>query len=304
MSQYQSRPLLNSVPVASEPKDWVSFWSARLRAEIAARNYSKETFKNYDNAVRGYIKVHPGSPHLWKISELRAFLISLKQDRGLNAATVNLYRDGLSFFCQNVVKSSLRFDSIPRLKENVKLPVVLDANSIGKVIGEIKNPKHKLALSLAYGSGLRVSELAALKICDIDFNRRVIKIRNGKGGKDRVVLFPEILRKPIKDYLDHFGPKTFVFESPLSGKALTRRTFQLVFENACKKAGMVKFGGIHSLRHSFATHLLENGTDLKFIQALLGHSSSKTTERYTHVAAHNVVKIVSPLDRLGGYNRE
>ncbi len=304
MSQNLIQPRPNAVPPDSKPKDWLSFWSARLRAEIAARNYSKETFNNYDNAVRCYIKGHPGSPHLWKISELRAFLLSLKQDRGLNAATVNLYRDGLSFFCHNVVKSAIRLDTIPRLKENAKLPVVLDAKSIGKVIGEIKNPKHKLALSLAYGSGLRVSELAALKICDIDFNRSVIKIRNGKGGKDRVVLLPEILRKPIKDYLDHFGPKTFVFESPLSGKALTRRAFQMVFENACKKAGMIKFGGIHSLRHSFATHLLENGTDLRFIQALLGHSSSKTTERYTHVATHNLSKIVSPLDKLGGYNRE
>ena len=234
--------------------------------------------------------------------DLQAFLLTLKQVKGLNAATVNLYRDGLSFFCQNVSKSSLRFDTIPRLKENAKLPVVLDAKSIGKVIGSIQNQKHRLALSLAYGSGLRVSELAALRICDINFNRSVIHIRNGKGGKDRVALLPEILRKPFQEYLDHFRPKTFLFESPLTGKALTRRTFQLVFETACKKAGIVKFGGIHSLRHSFATHLLENGTDLRFIQALLGHSSSKTPERYTHVAVHNLVQIISPLDRLGGFS--
>jgi len=268
--------------------------------EIAARNYSPETFKNYDNALRAFLSAHPGPPHLWKKSQLQAFLLSLRKDKGLSAATVNLYRDGLSFFCQHVAKNPVRFDGVPRMKQITTLPIVLDAKSVSKVIGDVRNPKHKLALSLAYGCGLRVSELAALKIPDLDFARKIIRIRNGKGGKDRIVMFPESLEAPIREYLACYRPKTFVFESRQTGTALTRRSFQLVFETACKKAGLRKFGGIHSLRHSFATHLLENGTDLRFIQSLLGHNSSKTTVRYTHVAAHNVVRIVSPLDRLAG----
>lgn len=288
----------NAGPDFTDASVRIHYWSVRLREAIASRNYSAETFNNYDHALRTFLATNPGSPHLWTRSILQRFFLTLRQEKGLSTATVNLYRDGLSFFCQHVAKVPLKFEDIPRMKGPSSLPTVLDPNSVEKVLGEVRNPKHKLALSLAYGCGMRVGELAALRISDIEFARKIIRIRNGKGGKDRLVMLPESLEAPLKEYLACYIPKEFVFESQQTGTALKKRTFQMVFENACGKAGLKKFGGIHSLRHSFATHLLENGTDLRFIQALLGHSSSKTTERYTHVAAHKVGKIASPLDRL------
>jgi site-specific recombinase XerD len=184
------------------------------------------------------------------------------------------------------------------MKEDQKLPHMLGPSSMKALIEGTANEKHRLALSMAYGCGLRVSELTRMKWTDLDFERGLLSIRKSKGAKDRVVMIPASLCETLHAYRKHHQPITYVFEGQLAGKPLCKRTFQAVFERACGKAGIVKRGGIHSLRHSFATHMLEAGTDLRFIQALLGHSNMKTTERYTHVNAGNIVRLVSPVDRL------
>lgn len=279
--------------------NWNGYWRERLIKAAAARNYSPETVKNYALSLRAMVEFKPGHPRRWGQKDIEQFLMKLKTTDKLSAATVNLYRDGLAFFCHAVLRDSACLDGIPRLKENKNLPDVLDPSLIGRLLEGVTNPKHKLALSLAYGCELRVGELAALKVGSIDFLRKIIAIRNGKGGKDRAVMLPESLEKQMREYVSVFKPKTYLFEARVPGEALTRRSFQHVFKKACKKEGIVMEGGIHSLRHSFATHLLENGTDLRYIQVLLGNSSSKTTERYTRVAAHNIVRIKSPVDRIG-----
>lgn len=280
------------------PMDWNAYCQGRLIKEARARNYSPETIKNYALALRALLEFNPGNPHLLGRTDVQDFLMKLKTKDNLSASTVNLYRDGIAFFCRHVLRNSGCLSGIPRLKENQSLPDVLDSTLIAKMLSAVGNPKHRLALSLAYGCGLRVGELAALKIISVDFQRKTIAIRNGKGGKDRLVMLPDSLEMPIREYLSVYQPQIYLFEARNSGHGMTKRSFQQVFKKACKTAGIVQEGGIHSLRHSFATHLLESGTDLRFIQALLGHSSSKTTERYTRVAANNIVRIQSPMDSI------
>jgi len=151
---------------------------------------------------------------------------------------------------------------------------------------------------LAYGFGLRVSELTHLKITDIDLLRNTISIIAGKGGKDRILMLPPSLVAPLKEYFKTYGPRIYLFEGQEPGEPLCRRTFQVVFRKALDRCGIPHKGGIHSLRHAFATHLLEAGTDLKAIQSLLGHASYKTTERYARVASHRLRTIQSPVVRL------
>ena len=282
----------------NKARDWIEYWSQKLHQAISARNYSQETLKNYNLALRAFMIYRPGPPRSWRQSDIRSFLAKLRKE-GKSASTVNLYRDGLAFFCKHVMGSASCLEAIPRMKEAHSHPAVLNSQQIALVLAKTENPKHRLAISIAFGCGLRLAELAALKVQELDFGRSIVHIRKGKGGKDRIVMLPETLKQPLRDYLACYQPAQYLFESHRAGHPLHRRSYQLIFTQACRKAGLGKVGGIHSLRHSFATHLLENGTDLRFIQALLGHSSSKTTERYTHVAAHNIRRIVSPVDLLG-----
>jgi site-specific recombinase XerD len=277
---------------------WNTYWLDRVHQEIRSRNYSRETEKNYVLAVRTYLEWRPGNPKDSSVQELRAFLRHLQEERGLGASTVNLYRDGLAFFFQHILKKHFLIRPIPRLKEKQVLPDVLNTQSISKLLDALDNPKHRLALSLAYGCGFRVSELTALKIQDIDFSRKTVFIRQGKGQKDRVVMLPDSLAPAVRSYLETYRPKTYLFESRQGGH-LHKRTFQSVFKSACTKAGLKQPGGIHSLRHSFATHLLENGTHMKFIQMLLGHAKMETTERYARVSTAEVAaQTQSPFDAL------
>ena len=160
------------------------------------------------------------------------------------------------------------------------------------------NIKHKAILMLIYSAGLRVSEVVKLKPQDIDSQRKLVHIGNAKGRKDRYTLLSGIALETLRNYWGKYKPKKWLFQSQDKEKHITTRTVQRIFESACKKAGIRKEVSVHSLRHSFATHLLEQGTDLRYIQELLGHKSSKTTEIYTHVSNRDLKKIKSPLDNI------
>ncbi len=160
------------------------------------------------------------------------------------------------------------------------------------------NEKHKSALMLAYSCGLRVSEVAMMQVKDIDSERMVVVVHQGKGRKDRITLLSEKMLDQLRIYYKTYRPKVWLFENPLKDGPISGRTLQQVFRNSAKKAEIRSDATFHSLRHSFATHLLENGTDLRFIQELLGHSSSKTTEIYTHVSRASLNRITNPLDQL------
>lgn len=278
--------------------DWIEYWCERLGLALRSRNYSKETEKNYRLAVKTFLARHPGPPRKWSKSLIRDFLLNLRLKEGYSPSTVNLYRDGLGFFCRHVTGNPACMEEIPRLKENKALPDVLSAASLKAMVAALTNPKHRLAISLIYGCGLRVGEVAALKIRDLDLERTTVHIRNGKGGKDRVTIFPASLEEDLRSYLQCYKPQVYLFESRRPGQALCKRSFQAIFKAASAKAGLRLEGGIHSLRHSFATHLLESGTDLKHIQVLLGHNNLKTTERYVHVSNRVLTRIKSPLDSI------
>ncbi len=281
-------------------KNWPEYWCQKLAKECQLRNYSRHTISNYQTAIRSMLIANPTNPRSWNPKNLSAHFLDLKQRRALSPSTINLHRDGISFFLREVVKTEDITQQIARMKQPLKLPTVLGVSEVLAILNAPANPKHRLALTLAYGSGIRVAELAALKLADIDYSRNLISIIEGKGKKSRLVLLPDYVNQHLKEYLDQHHPLKFLFEGTPPGTPLSTRTFQAIFENALARSGIRKKCGIHSLRHSFATHLLENGTDLRFIQALLGHSSTKTTERYTHVTRKNLIKIKSPADLLFG----
>lgn len=180
-------------------------------------------------------------------------------------------------------------------KKPKSLPLVLSRNEIEKIIEATKNSKHRLLLSISYAGGLRVSEVVSLKVKDFDLEEMVIHIKNAKGQKDRITVLPEKLKNDMKNLIAGKSGDSYVFESERGGK-LTTRTAQKVFENSLGKTGINKKATFHSLRHSFATHLLENGVDIRYLQELLGHANIRTTQIYTHVTNPSLRNIKSPLD--------
>jgi integrase/recombinase XerD len=212
--------------------------------------------------------------------------------------TVNLVTASIQFFYLTVLKSRFPLETLPRMKTGRPLPKVYSEQEIGKIISSVLNPKHRLIIMFAYGCGLRLSELSYLKREDFDLDRDIINIRKAKGMKDRSVMIDAVLKPEIEKYLKMTEGQTWLFEGQTPGHKIATRTIELIYDHACRNAGVAKKGGIHCLRHSFATHLLEQGTDLRYIQELLGHSSSKTTEIYTHVSKSAITRIRSPIAKI------
>ncbi|MEA2021464.1 MAG: tyrosine-type recombinase/integrase [Candidatus Caldatribacteriota bacterium] len=187
---------------------------------------------------------------------------------------------------------------LQRPKKERKLSDVLSEEDITKILKSINNLKHKCIIYLIYSAGLRLSEMVNLKTTCIDSNRKQIRIREAKSKKDRITLLSETVLVILRKYYKVYKPKEWLFEGQY-GKQYSKRSVQKIFKNALRKSGINKNASVHTLRHSFATHLLEHGTDLRYIQELLGHKNSKTTEIYTHVTKTAMNKIVSPIDNLG-----
>ena len=201
---------------------------------------------------------------------------------------------------EQVLKRERFFWDIPRPKKPLLLPKLLNEKELSKLFNALENKKHKAMLFTAYSAGLRVSEIVNLKIADIDSGRMQIMVANAKGKKDRYVNLSPVLLDILRKYMVEYkpSPKIYLFESEQTLTAYPTRTVQQIFSTAKHKAGIRKEVGIHSLRHSFATHLLDKGTDIKYIKDLLGHFNIKTTERYLHVSKKQLVNIVSPFDDL------
>lgn len=264
----------------------------KLENELRLRGMSPKTVKAYRSCVGFYLKFLQTDFSSLDIEKMKAFLLE-RQALGAAPQTVNLYLNAIKFYYRWVVRSSQRIE-LRFAKRTLKLPVILSHEEVLRVIGVLQNQKHRLLVSLAYGAGLRVSEVTALQVKDVDFERNFLCIRHAKGGKDRLTLLPDKLIAVLKVFCFQRPPEGYVFESQRGGR-LSSRTAQKVFEAALKKAGVVKPATFHSLRHSFATHLLENGTDIRYVQALLGHANIRTTQRYTQVSSHAIGRIVSPL---------
>lgn len=204
----------------------------------------------------------------------------------------------IKFLAENVIYRHDLTKLIERPKKEFKLPEILSQKEVLNILKSLKNEKHRAILFITYSAGLRVGEVVKLKVADINTDRKLIHIRQGKGRKDRYTVLSDIALQVLHEYQRKYNPKEWLFPSTMQDKHITERTVQRVFENACKTANIKKEVSVHALRHSFATHLLENGTDLRYIQELLGHKNSTTTEIYTHVSERDIRKIRSPLDSI------
>ena len=224
------------------------------------------------------------------------FLFCLEHDK-MKERKLNGKINAIKFYYEQVLHQPRMFFDIPRPKKPITLPKHLSKNEIKRLFKQVENEKHLLILKLVYGMGLRLSEVTNLKITDIDSENMMVRIEGAKGKKDRVVNLPESILEEMRDYYQKYKPEHYLFNGQYGGKYSTR-SVQSIFKTAMKKARINKRIGIHGLRHSYATHLLESGADIRFIQELLGHYSIKTTQVYTNVTNLSKHKIKSPLDHL------
>jgi len=219
---------------------------------------------------------------------VRDYLLYEIEDRRLSAGTISQIINSLRFLFVEVYKRPFEIGVIERPKRGSKLPVVLSLEEVRAILEGLGNLKHRVMLMLVYSAGLRVGEVVKLKPEDIDSGRKMIHVQSGKGRKDRYTLLSDVVLEYLRMYWKAYKPRTWLFEGQIPTEPYSVRSAERVFENAAKKAGIQKDVSIHTLRHSFATHLLEQGTDIRFIQELLGHSSVRTTEIYTHVSRKQI----------------
>jgi len=261
----------------------------KLEENLKLKNYSPATKKAYLNHIVKYFEyLKEGNPCF---ENAKNFV--LKKLEKNEPSSVHHLIFALEYFFKNILNERIY---LPKPKRNKTLPEILTKEEIKKMIDFTLNIKHKLILKVLYGCGLRVSEITGLKKEDINFNEDLIHIRLAKGKKDRFVKIPESLKEDLESYCK-LNKDEILFPSNRGGK-LTKKTIGKIVENSAKKAGITKDVYPHLLRHSFATHLLENGTDLRIIQKLLGHSDIKTTQIYTQISQASIKNVKSPLDNL------
>lgn len=249
--------------------------------------------------MRIFLKfIYPKPPHEVVAEDMVCFVNEYIIPNGLSYSYQNQAINGAKLFFREVLKSKLDVEKFERPRREYKLPNVLSKEEIKAIPGSLKNKKHKTALSLIYACGLRRGELLNLKLCDIDSRRGVLKILKSKGKKDRIVPISENIIQMLRDYYEEEKPITWLFEGQKKNTKYSATSLSEVLESAVNKANIKKPVTLHWLRHSYATHLLEAGTDLRYIQELPGHKSSKTTEIYTHVSTRSLQKIKSPFDDL------
>jgi integrase/recombinase XerD len=272
---------------------------AQFKDWLNSRRYSPNTIKTYTDALQTFLKFyHHKSLNEINNQDLIRFNNEYILRNGFSASFQNQVVNAIKLFFKKIENTQLEVDLIHRPKREKKLPNVLSKEEIKAILEVPTNIKHKAMLSLIYACGLRRSELLHLKPTDIDSKRHLLIIRNSKGKKDRVVPISEKLIELLRSYYKNYRPKIWLFEGQKPTEPYSEKSLQSVLKLALQKAGIKKPVTLHWLRHSYATHLLESGTDLRYIQELLGHKSSKTTEIYTHVTENSLKKIKSPFDDL------
>jgi site-specific recombinase XerD len=300
---FRQRSPLKLVPSAGESTIGISAVNQHvlpaMEERLRLKAYSASTIRTYINEMSQLLQALGSiSADELKPVHLKRYLVYCFERLHLKENTLHSRINALKFYYEQVLGRQKFFWEIPRPKRHLILPKLLNEYELGRPFNSLGNKKHKAMLFTAYSAGLRVSEIVNLKIEDIDSKRMQIFIQRAKGKKDRYVNLSPVLLDILRNYFKSYKPHLYLFESEYSGKAYPIRTVQQIFANAKRKAGIRKDVGIHSLRHSFATHLLEKGVDIRYIKDLLGHFSLKTTERYLHVTRQNLVNIASPLDDL------
>ena len=273
----------------------------KMTNDMKLRRFSPETIKLYVYAVKDISRYYNRSPDLISEEEVYGYLLYLQEERKLTWGACNCMVAGLNFF----YKTTLQYDNsrfrIPKRKHARKLPTIFSRADLKKLFKSADTLRNRVMLITAYSAGLRVSELVALKPEHIESGRKLIRVEQGKGNKDRYTLLSIKLLKQLKVYWKRYHPKEYLFyPTGNPHKPLTKNMAWKIFNKAKKKAGLKRGRGIHSLRHSFATHLLEDGVDLYSIKTFLGHSSISTTMIYLRLTQNGIKKIKSPFDRYVG----
>ena len=267
----------------------------KMAREMALRNLSENTQRAYLQAVYGLAKHYRKPPDKVTKEMIEDYLLYLKKEKGNALTTIGSAITGIRFLYNHVLCDEQLSPSCSFAKTPSKLPTVLSQEEIWSIINATGNIKHRLLLMTTYSAGLRASETLALKAEHIDGKRMLIKV-TGKGGKERHTLLAKKLLPELREYYKTYRPEILLFPSPRKGKPLTYETIRSVYEKAREKACVKRGAGIHTLRHSFATHLLEAGYDIRKIQVLMGHTRLTTTMIYLHVSLETIAKIPSPLD--------
>lgn len=270
-----------------------------LQQELRLRNYSHKTIKSYRSCIRTFVNYFaPRHPKELTNEDIRKYLLHLIDVEKSTAGSVNQVLNAIRFLYVELYKRPLVLGDIPRPKKPKKLPVVLSQVEVQRILNVVENLKHRCLLMVTYSGGLRVGEVVRLKPENIDGARMVIHVQKAKGQKDRYTLLGSATLDELREYWKVFHPGKWLFPGKREGGYLSEESAQKIFKAAAERAGIKKRVSIHTLRHSFATHLLESGVDLRYIQELLGHASSKTTEIYTHVSQRTIGQIVNPIDKL------
>jgi integrase/recombinase XerD len=254
----------------------------KMKEDLQLAGYSPRTQKSYIDTVRVLANYYHRSPDQITEDEIRQFFLYMINERKSSASSITVYLCGIKFFYETTLKRTWQvFDLIKPLRTK-KLPVVLSLEEVHLILKEIENPIYRMALTIIYACGLRISEAVRLTVSDIDGKRHLLWVRNGKGGKDRYIHLPDRPLELLRNYYTQYGSRSgFLF--PYKKSHVKADTLERAFKEALRQSGVTKAATPHTLRHSYATHLLENGEDIRTIKDLLGHSSIKTTDIYTHV---------------------
>lgn len=266
--------------------------------KLKLQGYSMNTIKTYHGMLLRYLNFFDSSIEIinsYSEKEINDYHRTMMQDERFSFSSVNQSLNAIKYYYRQVLERQLSPDLIENPGREKKLPKVLSPGQLSATLQQIKNLKHKCMVLLTYSSGIRIGELLTLKPADLDFDRRMLHIRGAKGRKDRYTILSQSIIDLLKEYIEAYRPKEFLYEGQYGGR-YSGSSVQKVWKRALRGAGISEKFNFHCLRHSFATHLLENGTDLRYIQQLLGHSSSRTTEIYTHVSNRHLSNIKSPGD--------
>lgn len=247
------------------------------------RGYSALTVKSYISWVSHFAQHYGKSPDLLNEDDIGAYLDYLNRGRGLSRSSVACCYSGIKLLWEKVLGRGWDKLRLPRGKNAKTLPEVLSEEEVRQLVSQTRNLKHRTMLKVLYATGIRVGELVKLKPVDIDSRRMVIRVEMGKGRKSRYTVLSLSMLEELRSYWLKYRPRFYLFEGAVAGRPISIRTVQAAFKQACRRAGLRKQVGVHVLRHSFATHLLENGVDTLTLKALLGHSEVSTTARYVHV---------------------
>lgn len=275
----------------------------RMVEDMQLRNFTSETQRNYVHHIAQLARFYDTSPDHLDLEDLREYQLYLTTGRGLSPQSVNQFAAAATFLYTVTLELPWPEHALVRASVPHKLPMVLSPEEVARFFDHVPTLRYRTALMTAYGAGLRVSEVAALQVSDIDSKRMLLRIQGGKGKKDRYALLSPRLLEVLRLWYRAARPQDWLFPSWRTGRHINVNALQLACREAAQRAGLSKRITVHTLRHSFATHLLESGTDMRVIQVLLGHSDIDTTARYAHVSPQHMASIRSPLDALKSPSR-